>query len=80
MEKLFEKAGKIGPALSQRIDEEEKNRRISSQTFKTLKEDGFYNLFKPAALGGFQADPVITAKLVEEMLVKYAECTIPNRF
>src|SRR5207342_2952605 len=46
---------------------EEKNGRLSSEVIGTLKEAGFYKLFLPITLGGFEADPVTVAKVVEEV-------------
>jgi len=55
----------IGPVLSQHVDEEENNRRLSDQTVNLLKETGLFKLFLPMSLGGFEVDPLSTAKTVE---------------
>jgi len=55
----------IAPVLSQHIDEEEKQGRLSSEVVSSLKEVGFFKLFLPRSLGGLELDPVTTAKVVE---------------
>ena len=64
---LVQLARDLGPALNQHITEEENNGRISSTVVKTLREAGFYKLFTPKSLGGLEADPLTTAKVVEEI-------------
>jgi alkylation response protein AidB-like acyl-CoA dehydrogenase len=67
MEALMQSAKEIGPVISKYIDEEENNRRLSETVIKALRDAGFYRLFIPKSLGGLEADPVTTAKLVEEV-------------
>lgn len=64
---LLETASKIGPMLGQYIDEEENNRRPSRPVLNALRDAGFFRLFLPKSLGGIEADPLTTAKLVEEV-------------
>jgi alkylation response protein AidB-like acyl-CoA dehydrogenase len=64
---LFEIANELGPVISQYTEEEEKNRRLSSTVFNKLSEAGFHKLFLPAALGGLEASPITTARLVEQV-------------
>ncbi len=64
---LLQVAAEIGPMISQYINEEENNRRLSRPVFDALTEAGFTSLFLPASLGGAEADPLIVAKLVEEV-------------
>jgi indole-3-acetate monooxygenase len=66
MKSLFEAAGKFGPVISQYIDEDETNRRLSKPVISALREACFYRLLLPKSLGGLEIDPVTTAKLVEE--------------
>lgn len=66
-ETLIEKARSIGPALSRYVNEEEKERRLSQFAVEALREAGLYGLFLPKSLGGFEADPLTTAKVVEEI-------------
>ncbi|HMF73910.1 MAG TPA: acyl-CoA dehydrogenase family protein [Flavitalea sp.] len=67
MKTLFEKVSEIGPIISQYIDEDEINRRISKPVLQTLREAGFLRLFLPKSLGGIEADPITAAKVVEEV-------------
>ena len=64
---LFDELSRIAPLLSQYVDEEENNRRLSRPVFNALKNAGLFSLFRPKSLGGLEADPLITAKLVEEV-------------
>ncbi len=67
MKSLLETATEIGPAISQNINEDENNRRISKPVLQTLREAGFLRLFMPKSLGGIEADPLTVAKVVEEV-------------
>jgi indole-3-acetate monooxygenase len=67
MQTLLQTASEIGSVISQYIDEEENNRRLSKPVLNTLREAGFYRLFMPVSLGGIEADPLTVAKLVEEV-------------
>ena len=67
MKTLLEKVNEIGPAISQYNDEGENNRRIPQPVLQALREAGFLRLFLPKSLGGIEADPLTTAKLVEEV-------------
>jgi alkylation response protein AidB-like acyl-CoA dehydrogenase len=60
-------ASKIGPVISQYVNEEENNGRLSSVVVETLRGAGFFKLFLPKSLGGLEADPVTTAKVIEEV-------------
>ncbi len=62
MKTLLETAIEIGPVISQYIDEEENNRRLSKPVIKTLREAGFHRLFMPKSLGGLEADPLNCSK------------------
>jgi alkylation response protein AidB-like acyl-CoA dehydrogenase len=63
----LELASEIGPFLSSHVTEEENNGRLSASVVNTLREAGFYRLFQPKSLGGLEADPLTTAKVVEEV-------------
>jgi alkylation response protein AidB-like acyl-CoA dehydrogenase len=65
--KLLQVASEIGPVISEHINEEENNRRISKPVLQALREAGFLRLFLPKSLGGIEADPITMAKLVEEV-------------
>jgi indole-3-acetate monooxygenase len=60
-------ADSIGKMLSQSIQEEENNRRLSPEVMEILRESGYHHLYVPASLGGKEMDPVSAARLVEEV-------------
>lgn len=60
-------ARELGPVISQHIDEEENNGRLSPTVVKALREAGFYKLYLPQSLGGLECDPLTTARVVEEV-------------
>lgn len=64
---LVQVASELGSSISQNITEEENNGRISATVVNALREAGFYKLFLPGSLGGIEADPLTTAKCVEEV-------------
>lgn len=65
MKKDFVHAARdLGPVISQNIDEEENNRRLSQPVVNALKSAGFYKMPLPDSLGGFENDPLSTAKAV----------------
>jgi alkylation response protein AidB-like acyl-CoA dehydrogenase len=64
---LVQVASKLGPVIGQHIDEEEANGRLSPTVVGALRDAGFYKLFLPNSLGGLEADPLTTAKVVEEV-------------
>jgi len=66
---LVQVASELGSSISQNITEEENNGRISAAVVNALREAGFYKLFLPKSLGGIEADPLITAKCVEEVAI-----------
>lgn len=67
MNTIFESAEKIAPIISEHINEEENNRRISQPVMSALRETGLHRLYMPASLGGLETDPLTTAKMVEEI-------------
>ena len=64
---LVQAAIELGPIISQNINEEENNGRLSATVVNALKEAGFYKLFLPKSLGGLETDPLTVAKIVEEV-------------
>ena len=64
---LLQTARELGPEISQHIDEEEKNGRLSAKVVKALKSSGFFKLFLPKSLGGLEAEPVTVARVIEEV-------------
>ena len=67
MENLFQTVEHISPLLSKHIEQEELDGRLSKEVIETLKRSGLYKLFLPSSLGGGEADPVTTAKLIEHI-------------
>ena len=67
MKELLESASKVGRVIGQYIDEEENSRRLSKPVIDELRKSGFHMLFVPKSLGGLEADPITTAKMVEEV-------------
>src|SRR5215207_8286157 len=67
MNELLESVMRIGPGISQYVDQEENNRRPSEPVLSQLRECGLHRLFVPKSLGGLEADPITTAKMVEEV-------------
>jgi alkylation response protein AidB-like acyl-CoA dehydrogenase len=64
---LLESIRQIGPVLSEHIAEERHARRLSRETMDRLREAGLFRLFMPLSMGGFETDPLTTAKVVEEV-------------
>ena len=64
---LLQKAEDLGSVISQPVYEEENNGRLSETVVDELRKAGFYKLFLPKSLGGLEADPLTTAKVVEEV-------------
>ena len=67
MNSLLESTKQIGSFISQYIEQEETNRRLSKPVLNALREIGLHRLFLPKSLGGLETDPVTTATLVEEV-------------
>ena len=64
---LIQVARELGPVINQYIDEEENNGRLTAPVVNALRKAGFFKLFLPKSLGGHEADPVTTARVVEEV-------------
>ena len=64
---LEKTAREIGSEISKYVDEDESNRRLSPPVVNALRNAGFFKLFLPKALGGMEADPVTTARVIEEV-------------
>lgn len=64
---LVQRARDLAPLISQSIAEEENNGKLSATVVDALKNAGFYKLFLPKLLGGLEADPLTTAKVIEEV-------------
>lgn len=66
-EDLVQVATELGSSISQNITDEENQGRISAAVVNALKKASFYKLLLPKSLGGLEADPLTTAKVVEEV-------------
>ena len=64
---LVQVARKLGPIISEPVNEEERNGRLSVAVVNALRQAGFFKLFLPKSLGGLEADPLTMAKVVEEV-------------
>ena len=64
---LLQRARDLAPLLSAHVEEEVIARRLSPPVLAALREAGFLKLFLPKSLGGLEADPLTTARLVEEV-------------
>ena len=64
---LVKLAGELGSSINQNIAEEENNGRLSASVVTALRNAGFHKLFLPKSLGGLEADPLTTARVVEEI-------------
>ncbi|HET7898256.1 MAG TPA: acyl-CoA dehydrogenase family protein, partial [Flavisolibacter sp.] len=64
---LSDRIDAIAPLLSRHAEEDEGSRRLSPPVMDALRQAGLFRLFLPKSLGGFEADPITTAKLVEEV-------------
>jgi Acyl-CoA dehydrogenases len=60
-------ATKLGPSISETVNEEESKGRLSETVVNALRESGFFKLFLPKSLGGLETDPLTMAKVVEEV-------------
>ncbi|MGH7579148.1 MAG: acyl-CoA dehydrogenase family protein [Gemmatimonadales bacterium] len=66
-EALLEAARKLGPTIREHAEEAERERRLSPVVITGLKKSGLFRLLLPRSLGGFEADPVTTSLVVEEI-------------
>lgn len=66
-EELLRKVKEIGPDLSRFVTDERNDRRLSRSVIGALREAGLYRLYLPKSLDGFEADPITTARIVEDV-------------
>jgi len=67
MDKFLDAIERIAPTLTNTIEQDEQNGRVSGSIITALRGAGLYNLFLPVSLGGFEADPLTVAKLTERV-------------
>src|SRR5690349_3613758 len=56
---LVERARALIPALRQRSDRGEAERRIPPETIEDFRQAGFFNIVKPIRWGGYEHDPQV---------------------
>ena len=66
-QQLIDKARSLGPLIREHSELSEKERRVATPVQEALSRAGFQKLFLPKSLGGFEADPVTCALVVEEL-------------
>ena len=64
---LVKLASELGPRISQHIFEEENNGRLSESVVNVLREAGFFKLYLPKSLAGWEVHPLTMGKVVEEV-------------
>lgn len=57
----------IEPILRKHAPNCDRERRLVDESAQAMRDKGLYKLFRPKALGGFEADPVTAFKVVEEI-------------
>jgi indole-3-acetate monooxygenase len=64
---LIDAARRIGPIIREHNAEAERERRLSRPVLDALYETGLLRMFTPRSLGGFEANPITRALVVEEI-------------
>jgi len=64
---LMQRARDLAPLLAAHLQEEATDRRLSRPVLNALREAGLLKLFLPKSLGGLEADPLTTARVLEEV-------------
>jgi indole-3-acetate monooxygenase len=64
---LIDAARRIGPIIREHNAEAERERRLSRPVLDALYETGLLRMFTPRSLGGFEANPITRALVVEEV-------------
>jgi alkylation response protein AidB-like acyl-CoA dehydrogenase len=57
----------LEPLIREYADEAERNRRLSQPVVTALAEAGFFRLYTPRTLGGFELDPLTFYRVVEDI-------------
>lgn len=57
----------LDPLIRKHADEAERNRRLSQPVVAALAEAGFFRLYMPRTLGGFETDPPTVYRVMEEI-------------
>jgi indole-3-acetate monooxygenase len=64
---FIETARALAPAIEDAADEIERSRQLPLPLVLRLSEAGFFRLWIPRALGGAEVDPLMSARVVEEI-------------
>jgi alkylation response protein AidB-like acyl-CoA dehydrogenase len=64
---LLKAARQIVPVMRAHNDEAERERRLSKPVLAALTEAGLMRMLTPRSLGGIEVDPLICARVVEEV-------------
>src|SRR5574338_228183 len=64
---LIERARNPGPVIREHMDQAEHDRRLSKAVHEGLIAAGLQRILTPRSLGGWEADPVTCARVVEEL-------------
>jgi len=57
----------IAPTIRQNADRSERERRLSDETVRAMKQAGFFRMCSPRAIGGLEVDPMTAINVIEEV-------------
>ena len=66
-ETLLSAVHRLAPLIREYADEAERNRRLSQPVVTALAEAGFFRLYLPRTLGGFEVDPLTFCHVIEAL-------------
>ena len=66
-ETLLSAVRRLEPLIREYADEAERNRRLSHPVVTALAEAGFFRLYLPHTLGGFEVDPLTFCQVMEAL-------------
>ncbi|WP_437999222.1 acyl-CoA dehydrogenase family protein [Sorangium sp. So ce185] len=64
---LLDAARTLVPLVQKHAQQGERERRLPDPVARALREAGFFRMFRPAALGGLEADPLTAMQAIEEL-------------
>jgi indole-3-acetate monooxygenase len=64
---LLSAVHRLEPLIREYADEAERNRRLSPPIVTALAEAGFFRLYLPRTLGGFEVDPLTFCQVIEAL-------------
>lgn len=64
---LLDTVHRLEPLIRAHADEAERNRRLSQPVVTALAEAGFFRLYLPRTLGGFEVDPLTFCRVIEAL-------------